>query len=311
MPPRSVLIGAATRERAALTALFAGAIAIAFSPIFVRLSEVGPTASAFYRPALAFPALFVWLAFERPGSRRGAVESARRGPARRPSVRDRSGLVLAGIFFAGDLAFWHWSITFTSVANSTLFANFAPLFVTLGAFALFGERVRPAFLAGLAVALAGTVLLMGQSLSFGPTPLLGDALGLVTAVFYAAYMLTVSRLGAVFTTATIVTWSAGVTALTLLPVAWISGESLAVTTLHGWAMLLGLALVSHAGGQSLIAYALAHLPATFSSVALLVQPGAAALVAWVLLDEPLGPLQAAGGAVILGGILIARRASRA
>ena len=75
-------------------------------------------------------------------------------------------------------------------------------------------------------------------------------------------------------------------------------------------MLLGLALVSHAGGQSLITYALAHLPAAFSSVSLLLQPAAAAVLAWALLAEPLGALQAIGGVVVLAGILMARRGSR-
>jgi drug/metabolite transporter (DMT)-like permease len=80
-------------------------------------------------------------------------------------------------------------------------------------------------------------------------------------------------------------------------------------TLYGWAVLLGLAWISHAGGQGLIAYALAHLPATFSSVGLLLQPVIAAFFAWILLGEPLVPLQIAGGIVVLAGIYLARRGS--
>ena len=75
-------------------------------------------------------------------------------------------------------------------------------------------------------------------------------------------------------------------------------------------MLLALALVSHAAGQSLIAFALAHLPAALGSLSLLIQPVAAAGLAWVLLAEALGWLQALGGAIVLAGILIARRAGR-
>jgi drug/metabolite transporter (DMT)-like permease len=96
----------------------------------------------------------------------------------------------------------------------------------------------------------------------------------------------------------------------LLPIALISGESLVATTVFGWAMLAGLALISHAGGQSMIAYALAHLPAAFGSVSLLLQPAAAAVLAWWILDEALGPWQALGAAVILAGIYLARRGSR-
>ena len=287
--------------RIALAALLCGAVGIAFAPIFVRLSELGPTATAFHRLALSLPALWLWLHLEGRGERQTA----------RPASRaDYAGLVVAGLLFAGDLAFWHWSIQFTTVANATLLANFAPVFVTLTAFALFGERFSRTFLIGMALALAGACVLMGRSFTLSPSHLLGDALGIVTAMFYAGYIIAVGRLRARFSTATIMAWSGLVTCAVLLPVALVSGEGLIATTVYGWAILLGLALISHAGGQSLIAYALAHLPAAFSSVSLLLQPAVAALLAWVILGEALGPWQALGALVILVGIYLARRGSR-
>jgi drug/metabolite transporter (DMT)-like permease len=300
--PENAAVIAQTRARAeklALIALFAGAAGIAFGPIFVRLSEVGPVATAFWRTALAVPVLALWLALEQRGRRR-----------RSPSPRQRLMLCLTGVFFACDLSLWHWSIKLTSVANSTLLANLAPIFVTLGAWLLYGQRVRTAFVLGMAVALAGAVVLMGQSLSIGTSHILGDGLGVITAMFYGAYIIAVSRLAVGLSTATIVTWSAAATSLALLPVVVASGESLWPQTAYGWSMLLGLAILSHAGGQSLIAYALAHLPASFSSVGLLAQPVGAAVLAWLILAEPLGWLQALGGAIVLAGIVLARRASR-
>jgi drug/metabolite transporter (DMT)-like permease len=289
----------------ALVALFAGAVAIAFAPIFVRLSELGPSATAFHRLALALPALWLWVWLEHPLHARAGARH--RVPASRG---DFLRLALAGLFFAGDLAVWHWSINFTSVANATLLANAAPIFVTLGGWLLFGERFSGRFVLGLVLAMAGAAVLMGQSLSFGVEQLLGDALGLLAALFYASYILAVGRLRATFSTATIMAWSGVVTAITLLPVALLSGESLLPATAFGWGVLLGLALFSHTCGQSLIAYALAHLPAAFSAVGLLLQPAVAALLAWWLLAEPLGGWQALGGAVVLAGIVLARRASR-
>jgi drug/metabolite transporter (DMT)-like permease len=138
----------------------------------------------------------------------------------------------------------------------------------------------------------------------------GDALGLTTAMFYAGYILMVGRLRAEFSTATIMTWTGLVTGLALLPIALLSGEDVIPATAHGWVVLAALGVVSHAGGQSLIAFALAHLPPAFSSVSLLLQPAAAAILAWALLGEPLGPLQAAGAAIVLAGIFLARRGSR-
>lgn len=285
----------------ALPLLLLGAFAIGFAPIFVRLSELGPTATAFHRLLLALPALWLW----------NALPAREGGRAQRPSSRsDYAGLVLAGVFFAGDLACWHWSITFTSVANATLLANFAPVFVALAGFLLFGERFSRTFLLGMAAALAGACVLMGRSVTLSPTNLLGDALGLVTAAFYAGYIVSVGRLRARLSTATIMAWSGLVTCVALFPVALLSGEDLVPLTLHGWAMLFGLALISHAGGQSLIAYALAHLPAAFSSVSLLLQPAVAAVLAWIILGEALGPFQGLGALMILVGITLARRGSR-
>ena len=276
--------------RPALPALLLGAVCIALSPIFVRLSEAGPTATAFWRAALAVPVL--WLFF--------------RGPLKGPRLL----FLAAGVAFAGDLAFWHSSIKLTSVANSTLLANLASIFVTLAAWVLWRERPRALFLVALALALGGVALLVHTSLSFSGTALLGDALGVVTAMFYAWYILAVKGLrdrGAA--TLQVMAVTTTLTALILLPVALASGEPMLPSSAYGWWVLLGLALISHAAGQGLIAYALAHLPAPFSSVGLLLQPVVAAFFAWVLLSEPVVALQIAGGLVVLAAIWLARRAS--
>ena len=73
--------------------------------------------------------------------------------------------------------------------------------------------------------------------------------------------------------------------------------------------LAGLALIPHIAGQSLIAYGFAHLPAAFSSVSLLLQPVLAAIYAWALLGETVGPAQMLGGLVVLAGIYLAMRGS--
>jgi drug/metabolite transporter (DMT)-like permease len=104
-------------------------------------------------------------------------------------------------------------------------------------------------------------------------------------------------------------WSSLVTALLLLPVCLLLPEPLLPQTARGWGTLFGRALVSHVGGQSLIAYGLAHLSASLGSVSLLVQPVCAALFAWLLLGEAIGPAQIAGGCAVLYGIRLAHRAS--
>lgn len=288
--------------RLALPALLAGAVGIAFAPIFVRVSEVGPIATAFWRLCLALPALWLWMAIE---ERRGRTSAT---PPRRPkSWKDVALLSLPGLFFAGDLGFWHISITLTSVANATLLANFAPVFVTLFGWLLLGLRVTRTFTAGMLLALAGAITLMGESLTISGTHLAGDGLGIVTAAFYAGYILAVGRLRASWSTASIMAWSAVSNTIILLVAALAVGETIWPATATAWAVLVGLALVSHVGGQSLIAFALAHLPPSFGSVSLLLQPAVAAMLAWVLLAEPLSAWQGLGGLVILLGIVLARK----
>lgn len=281
----------------ALAALFCGATFIALSPIWVRVADVGPTASAFWRVALAVPLLW------------GLVACLPKPAA--IARRERWLLAAAGLAFAGDLAFWHWSIQATSVANATLLANLSSIFVTLAAWLLWRQRPSGLFLVGLALALCGVALLVRASLGLSPAALIGDAYGVVTAMFYAWYLLTVKRLrdlGAA--TLRLMAVTTTLTAAILLPLALASGEPMLPAGARGWLVLLGLAWITHAGGQGLITFALAHLPAAFSSVGLLLQPVLAAAFAWVLLAEPLGALQIAGGAVVLAGIYLARRGSK-
>jgi len=286
----------------ALYALFAGATAISFAPIFVRLSQVGPGATAFWRLALALPSMWLWMALE------GRGDPAMPSPSRPASLRP---LIVAGLLFAGDLGFWHWSIHYTTVANATLLVNFSPLFVALGSWLFFRQRASRAILLGMLVALLGMLLLVGQSFNLSLEHLWGDLFALVGAVFYAGYILAVKDLRQRLSTASIMAWSGLVTCLALLPVTLLMREGLWPYSLLGWLVLLALALFSHIGGQGLIAYALAHLPATFSAIALLSQPVMAALFAWLILDEALGPFQALGGVMTLVGIFIAGRDSQA
>jgi drug/metabolite transporter (DMT)-like permease len=209
---------------------------------------------------------------------------------------------------AGDLAFWHWSIQATSVANATLLANLSSIFVTLAAWLLWRQRPTGQFLLGLALSLVGVALLVRASLGFSSTALLGDAFGVITAMFYAWYLLTVKRLRDLgYATLRLMAVTTTLTAAILLPVALASGDAMLPAGAGGWLVLFGLAWITHAGGQGLITYALAHLPAAFSSVGLLLQPVLAAAFAWALLAEPLVALQITGGAVVLAGIYLARR----
>ncbi|HEX2215179.1 MAG TPA: DMT family transporter, partial [Xanthobacteraceae bacterium] len=143
------------RSIVAFAALVLGAAAMGASPIFVRLADVGPYASAFWRTFLALPFLYAWARMEGPGKFRS------RGRFSLP-------VILAGILFAGDLFFWHLAILGTTVANATFLATTAPIWVALGAWLLLSERVGARTLIGLVLCIGGGGALMGQSYGFAP-----------------------------------------------------------------------------------------------------------------------------------------------
>jgi drug/metabolite transporter (DMT)-like permease len=283
-------------HRFALAALILGGAAIGGSPIFVRLSEVGPMATGFWRVALAFFPIYIF----------SLIKGGATGP--KPETwADRGMLILPGVILAVDLITWHLSITITSVANATLLANLAPVFVTIIGVLFMGAAVTRVFVGGLLLAIVGVVILKGGPAALGQGDLLGDGGAVLAAVAYALYILAIGRLRTRFDTVRIMLWSTASAAVCLFPFGFFVEGHLMPTTAYGWAMVFGLAFISHASGQVAITYALAYLPAAFSSLTLLLQPVVAAILAWILLSEPIGPMQAVGGLVVLAGIMIARR----
>jgi drug/metabolite transporter (DMT)-like permease len=148
----------------------------------VRLSEVGPSATAFYRVALVLP--IYWL-----------LASKDRNAVRASFQRAHLWTLAAvGFFFATDLSLWHWSLRYTTVANSTLLTNLAPVFVLIGARAFLHEYAGRALILSVAIAIAGSAMLVASSAKLARENLFGDILSLITALFYAGYLVAYPRL---------------------------------------------------------------------------------------------------------------------
>ncbi len=298
--PAAAVAGEAHGAPLAIAALALGAVAMGASPIFVRLADVGPFTSAFWRMALALPFLWIWLRWERRrgGDGSGGLDLARDGR-----------IVLAlGFFFAGDLFFWHLSILNTSVANATLLATMTPIIVTLGAWLILKERIGPRILAGVVLGIAGSLMLVGASARLEPGNVRGDVFGLVTAFFFGAYFLAVATARRRLSAATVMFYPAVVATALLFLAAVLLDDRLLPQSPEGLATLVGLALVSQVGGQGLVAYALGYLPAIFSSLVIFFEAVAAALMAWIIFAEPVTLWQIGGGVLILAGIYSARPA---
>ncbi len=273
-------------------ALVVGACAIGFAPIFVRMTDTGPAAAGFWRLFLALPVL--------------ALMALRDGKgAATPPGRM---MLLAGLFFALDLSFWHYGVKLTSVANATVLTNLSPVVVTTVAWFLFRERPARIFIAGLTVALVGAgIMAGGADASQAINAPLGDVLSLATALWYAFYFIAMrsARQGAGASRAMF--WSTAVSTPILLGVALAFGEQIMPGSGAGWLACIGLAVV-HIAGQGSIAWALGRLPASTASVVVLAQPVVAAVAGWILFSEILTPLQMLGGVLTLAGVVIAQRA---
>jgi len=282
-------------------ALCLGAAAMGISPIFVRFAaaDVGPFASAFWRVALALPVLYAWMRFEEA-----------RAPAGAPRRSYTRSIVLAGFAFTGDLFFWHLSILNTTVANATFFATTAPVFVILVSWLVLRQRIALATVVGLLFCLLGGGALIGQSLQVDPSRIRGDLYGIGTALFFGLYFLAVGRAREESGAARVTFEASVITAALLLAVAlvaaWVADHGIVPRTPQGIAALTAMALISHAGGQGLLAVALGRLPPIFSSLVIFLEAVAAAVFGWLILNEVLTLVQALGGAFILAGIWVAR-----
>jgi len=293
-------------EHAARRAIVTLALAIlflSFTPILFRWSELGPTASAFYRAFLTIPVFWIWAALER---RRSIETELARVPFRRS---DAWLMIFSGAVFAANISAYAWAVHLTSVANASLLSNLAPIFVSLASFLLFGERVSLGFVAAMVAAIVGVTILVGDKLGVSQGEILGDGLGAFSSFAFAGYLIAIGRLRWRHRSSTVMAASVVVTALALLALALATGESLLPRTILGWLDLLALALVSHALGQGLLAVALAHVSATFSAVSLLTLPVTAALYGWLFFSEPLTLNQAIGAPIVLASILAARLAT--
>ncbi len=277
----------------ALAALVGGACIIGLAAILVRLSHTGPAATGFWRLLFAAPLLAVM-------SRRTS------GGVGRPS---HLGL-LAGLFFALDLGFWHYGIRYTSVANATVLTNLTPVVVTAFAWVFLKQRPRALFLTAVAAAVGGASLMAyGKGGGELLNPPLGDALSVTTAFWYALYFLVMAEGRRTESASRLMFWVSMAGAPLLLAAALALGEPLKPADAVGWAACVGLG-VMHVTGQGSIAWAMGRLPTATASVVVLVQPVIAAWLGWMLFGESIGPLQGLGAAITLSGVVLAQWASR-
>jgi drug/metabolite transporter (DMT)-like permease len=288
------LVSTAVTERPAVAGAL-GALVIAFSAILVRLAEVSPSTAAFFRCLYALPVLGALAWWER----------RRYGPRSR---RDRLLALGAGVLLAADLTVWHHSIEAVGAGLATVLGNIQVVFVGLIAWAALGERPDNSALASIPVVFAGVVLISGVigAGAYGDDPALGVIFGVLTALMYALFILSLREgnadvrrpAGPLFDATLTSTLFSALGGVAVGDIEWTPG-------LESQAWLLVLGLSSQVLGWLLISVSLPRLPAVVTSILLMLQPVGAVILGAVLLSEAPSTVQLAGVVVVLGGVAVA------
>jgi drug/metabolite transporter (DMT)-like permease len=289
------MVGEKARARMlpAYLALVCGIVCVSWSAIFVRWTDIPGPASAFYRMLVPALVLLPTYLFDRP--------------ATRLSGRTLGIIAFGGLFFALDLALYNSAILKTSATNATLLGNNTPIVVGILSWLVFRKKPTTAFWLGLLLALSGSLIILWADLDKLTRLGVGDFMALGAAVFFAVYLMATESVRKSTSTLGFLRLAMISSTVALFFMDKLMGISLAVP--HGrtlWAVL-ALGLVSQLGGYLALTYALGHLTATITSVSLLAQGPLTAVMAALLLAEPLTWPQIAGGALVLSGVGLAHR----
>jgi drug/metabolite transporter (DMT)-like permease len=276
-----------------LAALLAGNVALAMGPWFVRLADTGPVAAGFWRVALALPVLAL-------------LARASAQPLGGLSRRTLLAVLLGGVFFGLDIASWHVGIGMTRLANAALFGNAGSLVLMVWGFVVWQRLPKGWEWAALGAALTGAAILMGRSLEISPRTLLGDGFCVLAGLLYAGYLLILQDARKSLGAWSLLTWSSGASAVVLLAIALLAGETIVPSD---WLPVVGLAISSQLIGQGLLIYALRHFTPLVIGIALLCQPAVAAVVGWISFGEILSPVDLAGIALVASALMLARASS--
>jgi drug/metabolite transporter (DMT)-like permease len=244
-----------------LVQILFGAFIISFSAIFVRLADVPPSSSGFYRVFFGFLFLFT-------------IASAKKHLVK-ISKRQLFFIVICGLAFALDLFFWHESILRVGPGLATLLGNFQVFLLTIVAICFLREKVRSRFLIALPLAIFGLFLLIGIDWQHLPdTYKNGVIFGLLTALCYSVYLLCLKNIqtgldhSPVFSLMLVSFFCSVFLGLKMT----IYGDTFVIPNLKSLMALLGLGFFSQTLGWMLISSALPKLATSLTGLVLLLQP---------------------------------------
>lgn len=274
-------------------ALFIGVIAVSTSAILVRLAEDAPAAmTAFYR---LFFAVIIMAPF---------IIINYRHEFKQITKRNWLLSILAGIFLAGHFIFWFESLSYTSVASSVVFVSIQPLFAFLGTYLLFQERFSYGAIISMIIALFGCLIIGWGDFQLGGNELLGDVLAILGAIGITGYFLIgqSARKSLSLMTYTFIVY--GVASVTLFIYNLVLQHSFIGYSATNWYAFLALAIIPTFFGHSIFNWCLRWLSTTTVSMAGLLEPVGAALLAYIFLDEAITWSQFLGGTIVIFGLYL-------
>ena len=275
-----------------LVALLAlGVVSVAFSSILIRAAEAPAMSVAFYRNAIA-AAILLPIALVR---HRGEFTSL--------GGRGWATALLSGALLAAHFALWIPSLSYTTVAASTVLVTTAPLWVALIG-RVMGETVNRRTAVGIGLALFGALLISGGDFGISTRAAFGDLLALGGAIAAAGYLLAGRSLRQRISLTTYTGIAYSTTAVILAVVVAVSDASFAGFEPRVWLLFLLMALVPQIGGHTVFNYLLGHLEAGTVAIAVTGEPVVATVLALAFFQEVPSWPAAAGGLVILAGIYV-------
>jgi drug/metabolite transporter (DMT)-like permease len=229
-------------------------------------------------------------------------------------------LALYGLVLALFNSLWTLSVSLNGAAVATVLVYSSGAFTAILGRLLLKERLKPAKIAAVVLSLAGCALVAGiLELGSWRGNLAGVSVGVLGGLSYAGYSLmgrSAADRGLDPWTTLIYTF--GFAALFLfavncLPNAPLPGSSRNLGDLlwlgaswKGWLVLFLLAAIPTVGGFGLYNVSLSLLPSSVANLIVSLEPLFTAITAYVLLGERLTAVQLAGGAMILGGVVVLR-----
>ncbi|MEM9540682.1 MAG: DMT family transporter [Cyanobacteria bacterium P01_E01_bin.42] len=301
-PPNSI------QTKLAIAIALAASVLLGLMPILIRLAEdyMSPNAVTFNRFWVIAVTIGAWQAISRlnPHHKQSpeflSHSDTKIETNTKPLIAPLSVLAIA---FVGTQLLWAWSLSQTAVANSEILHSLAPGFTVLAGWLLFKQTFSRQFLVGITIATIGAIAIgisdFSSSISLG-----GDGLALLSAVFWAAYFMSVEKLRSEFSPMAILLWASGTCTLLCLPAVLVAGDEILPQFREGWIVLALLAfntIVCHGS----IAYTLKWLSSGLVATILLLSPILTAIMGWCLFSETLNPLNLLGFTIVLVGVYFA------